>query len=88
MGVVMGVLYWYSGSLWTCVTAHFVYNSVQVVAVAYMPKLVSNNPDVPILAGIASGIAVWAILWYYRKQSTTTWAKVYREEDPYKNFPT
>jgi uncharacterized protein len=90
MGVVMGALYWYSGSLWTCVTAHFVYNSVQVVAVAYMPKLVANNPDVPVLAGIASGIAVWAILWYYRKQSTISYSKVYRhdDQDPYKNFPT
>jgi membrane protease YdiL (CAAX protease family) len=87
MGVVMGALYWYSGSLWTCVTAHFVYNAIQVVAVAYLPKLAANNPDVPILAGIASGIAVWAILWYYRKQSTVNYAKVYGEDyEPHKNF--
>jgi membrane protease YdiL (CAAX protease family) len=77
MGVVMGVLYWYSGSLWTSVIAHFVYNTVQVVAVAYLPKLTANNPEVPLLAALASGIAVWAILWYYRKQSTITFAKVY-----------
>jgi uncharacterized protein len=90
MGVVLGALYWYSGSLWTCVAAHFVYNAVQVVAVAYAPKLIQNNPDVPILAGVACGIAVWAILWYYRKQSTTTYARVYRTEDyePYQNFMT
>jgi membrane protease YdiL (CAAX protease family) len=90
MGVVMGVLYWYSGSLWTSVIAHFVYNAIQVVAVAYAPKLTSNNPEVPLLAGIASGVAVWAVLWYYRKQSTITYAKVYRTEDyePHKNFMT
>jgi uncharacterized protein len=77
MGIVLGAMYWYSGSLWTSVTAHFVYNGVQVVAVAYLPKMVANYPEVPILAGIASGIAVWAILWYYRKQSTITYSKVY-----------
>ena len=82
MGMVMGILYWYSGSLWTCITAHFVYNAIQVVAVAYAPTLTENNEQVPILAGVASGIAVWAILWFYRKQSVTTWARVYREEEP------
>lgn len=90
MGVVMGVLYWYSGSLWTSIAAHFVYNAVQVVAVAYLPKLAQNNPEVPVLAGIACGIAVWAILWYYRKQSTITYAKVYRTEEyePFQNYLT
>jgi membrane protease YdiL (CAAX protease family) len=81
MGVVLGALYWYSGSLWTCILAHFVYNAVQVVAVAYAPKLSSNNPELPTLVGIASAIAVWAILWYYRKQSTITYSKVYRTDE-------
>jgi membrane protease YdiL (CAAX protease family) len=81
MGVVLGALYWYSGSLWTSILAHFVYNAVQVIAVAYLPKLVTNNPEMPVLAGLASGIAVWAILWFYRKQSTITYAKVYRTDE-------
>jgi membrane protease YdiL (CAAX protease family) len=87
MGIVMGILYWYSGSLWTCVTAHFFYNAIQVVAVAYAPNLTDTNQELPILAGVASGIAVWAILWYYCKQSTTSWAKVYHE-DEYNNYLT
>lgn len=77
MGVVLGALYWYSGSLWTSIAAHFVYNAVQVLAIAYLPRLASNNPEIPVMAGIACGIAVWAILWFYRKQSTVTYAKVY-----------
>ncbi len=81
MGIVLGALYWYSGSLWTSILAHFIFNAVQVVAVAYMPDLAENDPEIPMLAGIASGIAVWAILWYYRKQSTVTYAKVYRTDD-------
>lgn len=81
MGIVMGALYWYSGSLWTCVLAHFIFNAIQVVGVAYAPELATNNAELPILAGIACAIAVLAILWYYRKQSTTTFAKVYRTDD-------
>jgi uncharacterized protein len=81
LGVVLGALYWYSGSLWTSILAHFVNNAVQVIAVSYAPKYISTNPDTPLLAAIISGVAVWAILWYYRRQSTITWSRVYRPDD-------
>lgn len=89
MGVVLGALYWYSGSLRTCVVAHFVYNAVQVLAVAYLPKLAETNPEMPVMVGIASSIAVAAILWFYRKQSTVSYAREYKAEDieTYNNFP-
>lgn len=81
LGIVLGALYWYSGSLWTCILAHFVNNAVQVIAVSFAPKYINTNPDTPLLASIISGVAVWAILWYYRRQSTITWSKVYRTDD-------
>lgn len=82
LGIVLGALYWYSGSLWTCVLAHFVYNSVQVIAVSFAPRFINTNPDIPLMAAVASGIAVWAILWYYIRQSSITYAKVYEADDP------
>ena len=81
LGIVLGILYWYSGSLWTCILAHFVNNAVQVIAVSFAPKYINTNPDTPLLASIISGVAVWAILWYYRRQSTVTYSKVYRIDD-------
>jgi membrane protease YdiL (CAAX protease family) len=81
LGIVLGVFYWYSGSLWTAIIAHFVYNAAQVIAVSFSPKLATTNPDAPLLASVISGIAVWAILWYYRRQSTATYSKVYRPDD-------
>lgn len=81
LGIVLGILYWYSGSLWTCIVAHFVYNSTQVIAISFAPKFANTNPEPPLLASIVSGIAVWAILWYYCRQSTVTYAKVYRTDD-------
>ena len=81
MGIVLGAFCWYSGSLWTSIIGHFVYNGIQVIAVAYFSEYADKNPEAPMLAGIASGIAVWAIIWYYRKQSTITYSKVYRTDD-------
>jgi membrane protease YdiL (CAAX protease family) len=81
LGVVLGALYWYSGSLWTSILAHFINNAVQVVIVAFKPQYVSSNPDAPILVFIISGVAVWAILWYYQRLSTITYSKVYQPDE-------
>jgi membrane protease YdiL (CAAX protease family) len=81
LGTILGFFYWYSGSIWTSIVAHFVHNAVQVLVVSYMPKFVDKNPDTPVLAAMASAIAVWAILWFYQRQSTITWSKVYKPND-------
>lgn len=81
LGTILGFFYWYSGSIWTNIVAHFVYNAVQVLVVSYMPKYVDKSPDAPVLAAMASAVAVWAILWFFQRQSTITWSKVYRPND-------
>ena len=88
LGVLLGAFYWYSGSLWTSILAHFVNNAVQVVLVSFAPKYITENPDTPLLAAIACGIAVWAIIWFFQRQSSITFAKVYKPDDlrPYNQF--
>lgn len=81
LGIILGALYWFSGSIWTSVLAHFVNNAVQVIAASYAPRYIDKNPEAPMLAAIVSGIVVWAILWYYQKQSTVTYAKVYDTDE-------
>jgi membrane protease YdiL (CAAX protease family) len=81
LGVVLGALYWYSGSLWPCIVAHFVNNGVQVVAVSYAPEYVNKNPSVPVFAALISGVAVWGILWVYKSLSTVTYAKEYEPDE-------
>ena len=80
LGVLLGAFYWYSGSLWTCILAHFANNGLQVVMASYMPKYIKENPDAPILAGVVCAAVVLVILWYYKKLSTVSYAKVYQEE--------
>ncbi|MBC7850770.1 MAG: CPBP family intramembrane metalloprotease [Chitinophagaceae bacterium] len=77
LGIVLGTLYWYSGSIWTSILAHFINNAVQVIIVSYAPRYVNENPAFPVLLALASGLAVAAILYFYRKQSTITYSKVY-----------
>lgn len=80
LGIVLGALYWYSGSLWTSILAHFVNNGVQVVAVSFAPQYVTENPEMPVLAGLVSAIIVFIILWIYGRLSTVTYAKVYETD--------
>lgn len=81
LGIVLGAFYWFSGSIYTSVIAHFVNNAVQVIGASYAPKYIEKNPETPVLAAIVSGITVWAILWYFQKQSTVTWSKVYNTDE-------
>jgi membrane protease YdiL (CAAX protease family) len=80
LGIVLGALYWYSGSLWTSILAHFVTNAVQVVVAAYATKMASENPTIPFYIAIASGIVVTGMIILLRKQSAVTWSKVYERE--------
>ncbi len=88
LGIVLGILYWYSGSLWTCVLAHFIFNAAQVLWVSYAPEYINANPSLPLFAAIVSAVSVGAILYFYRKQSTVTWSKVYEitELNPHNQF--
>ena len=89
LGVFLGAIYWYSGSLWPSILAHFVYNAIQVVAVSYMPKYIEQNPPVPVMLALASGLIVFGIIWLSNKFSTNTYKKVYEPEDVNRNneFP-
>jgi membrane protease YdiL (CAAX protease family) len=81
LGIVLGAFYWFSGSIWTSMIAHFVNNAVQVIIASYVPKYIDKNPETPILAAVVSGIVIWAILWYFQKQSAITYSKVYNTDE-------
>ncbi|MHA4843221.1 CPBP family glutamic-type intramembrane protease [Flavitalea antarctica] len=88
LGVVLGALYWFSGSLWTCILAHFITNAVQVIVASYATKYISENPAVPLYLALVSAIAVFGILRLYQRLSTVTWSKVYNRNDltPHNNY--
>jgi membrane protease YdiL (CAAX protease family) len=81
LGILLGALFWYSGSLWTCILAHFINNAVQVLAVSYSPGLVTKEPSIPFIAALISALAVLAVIWLYKSLSTVTYEKVYEPDE-------
>lgn len=70
LGIILGAIYWYSGSLWPSILAHFVYNGVQVVAVSYQPEYIEKNPEVPIYYSLICAVIVLVIMRIIRSKST------------------
>ena len=80
LGLVLGALYWYSGSLWVCIIAHFVNNALQVIWVSFSPESMNSNPAIPFWLTLMSGIVVALLLYVYRNQSKVSYAKVYEPD--------
>lgn len=91
LGVALGALYWYGGSIYPGILFHLVYNSIGVIAGHYMPdeinKPESLNDSVPILAimGALGIAAVVYLVQQMKKHSKTEYTVVYPEKpkDPF-----
>ena len=81
LGMILGGLYWYSGSLWPSIIAHFVNNATQVIIVSYSPKYVTENPGLPIAVALISGLLVFFIMRYYSKNSSSTYYREYETDE-------
>jgi len=81
LGILLGLLYWYSGSLWVSMLAHFFINGLQVIAVLYFPRLVDDNPSVPWFLVILSAALAYGVFLIIRNQSKISYARVYDFEE-------
>lgn len=68
LGMFLGYLYYYSGSLWVNIYAHVVNNGAQVVFmylnIKGIYKTDLDNPEMPSILELISYTAVFAIIWY------------------------
>ncbi|MDO6434284.1 CPBP family intramembrane metalloprotease [Flavitalea sp. BT771] len=88
LGTLLGAIYWYSGSLWASILAHFFTNGIQVVAVSFYPRLLTEDPSVPLYWAIISLVIVVGLLSVLRRRSTANYAEVYAEgTNDYDGFP-
>jgi uncharacterized protein len=53
LGILLGAIYWYSGSLWPAILAHFFYDAFVIVLVYFNPEMI-NNPDASIMQNTKS----------------------------------
>lgn len=68
LGVLLGAAYWFSGSLWVAILAHFFFNGVQIVAATVSPPVVSKNTSMPVLLILLSILVVAGLLSRMRRQ--------------------
>lgn len=92
LGVLLGLIYWYSGSLWVAILAHFVYDAVLVILAYVNPETVSQENNISMtslaLAGSISLFLVFLLVEWMRRKSVASFDKVYAgDKDPLKNHP-
>lgn len=92
LGILLGAIYWYSGSLWTAILAHFVYDGLLIVLVYFNPAMLNDETSVKLnnlaLVGSISFAGVILLLEWMRKKTTTSYAEVYADDDkPVKDHP-
>ena len=88
LGIVLGAIYWYSGSIWPAVVAHFVYDAFFIVLAHFNPALIADPNaslvapnSLPIMA-VLSAAVVSGLVWAMMRMSKTTYDYMMREETP------
>ena len=86
LGVLLGLLYWYSGSLWPAIIAHFVYDAFAVVMIWFNPALADQESvtvslgNKSILAAISLALIIGIVI-LMKKRSTNSYETVYARDN-------
>jgi membrane protease YdiL (CAAX protease family) len=90
LGVLLGAIYWYSGSLWVAILAHFLYDAAVIVLVYFNPHMLENaeatlikGQEFGLLIGAMISLAItFVILHQMQKRSVATYEAVYNDDFP------
>lgn len=83
LGILLGAIYWYSGSLWPAIIAHFAYDAIILILAYLNPKMVTdtNTPMIETsylwVGALVSAAIVGILLWWMKKNSTNSYERVY-----------
>ncbi|HZK65623.1 MAG TPA: CPBP family intramembrane glutamic endopeptidase [Puia sp.] len=80
LGIILGALYWYSGSIIPAMIGHFIFNSGQLLLVYFKVTSLDDKSSMDTtgtLVGIISLALVIFLLNYLRRHSQTSYEKVY-----------
>jgi uncharacterized protein len=89
LGILLGAIYWYSGSLWPSIIAHFFYDGFIIVLAYFNPSMI-ENPDASIFENtkglipmaLVSLVATIAIVMIMKKNSVADYNEIYRDDLP------
>lgn len=86
LGILLGLIYWYSGSLWPAIVAHFAYDALAVIVIHFNPSMadeagVATSFGNQILMASISLLLVAGIIILMKKRSTTTYEMMYARDN-------
>jgi membrane protease YdiL (CAAX protease family) len=85
LGVLLGLIYWYSGSLWPAIVAHFAYDAMAVIIIHFNPSMADQENvtasfgNQAILAAGSFVLVLLLVIWMKRK-SINSYEKVYARD--------
>lgn len=85
LGILLGLIYWYSGSLWPAIIAHFAYDAFAVIMIYFNPALAEQDSvtislgNQTVLAAISAALVI-AIIVAMKRKSTNSYAAAYARD--------
>ncbi|HEX2628090.1 MAG TPA: CPBP family intramembrane glutamic endopeptidase [Chitinophagaceae bacterium] len=93
LGMILGAVYWYSGSLWVAILAHFFYDAALILLVYFNPSLLEQDTVMDdqklslVVMGIISLVLTAGLMRWMILKSKTRYEEVYDEELNAKDHP-
>lgn len=91
LGILLGVIYWYSGSLWVVILAHFMYDAALIILAYFNPQMIKDETSVELtnltLLATVSFVLVILLVSWMKKKSPVTFETVYADDPPVKDHP-
>lgn len=90
LGILLGAIYWYSGSLWTAILAHFLYDASVIVFLYFNPHMLNSadatiikGQEIQLLTGALISLALTLLLLrQLQKRSVASFEAVYKDDFP------
>lgn len=90
LGVLLGAVYWFSGSLWAAMLAHFLYDASVIVYLYFHPEQLQSpdaalikGQEIQLLIGAMISLALtFVILYQMQRKSVSSYEAVYNEDFP------
>ena len=91
LGGILGLIFYYSGSIWLSVLFHFLYNGLQVTALYVYTLSATKNPkdieeNFPAWAGVLAIILIVYLFVKFRETSLLQKEKLKEDDEPYDDF--
>lgn len=87
LGILLGAIYWYSGSIWPAMLAHFAYDGFFIVLAYFRPQIMNDTnatlfdtTSAMALSALVSAIIVMALVWLMKRHSSISYAETYKND--------